>query len=86
MCIRDSAKDGVIITGDCQHCVSRVGAYDMVGNVAELVTDEEGNPAYFAGGNMYSMSMPNCQSVSSIPAEPWDRSLGYGFRCCKDTE
>ena len=79
--------DSVIRTGDFERCVSRVGVYDMVGNVRELVTDDAGIPVSFMGGTTYSEpKYPSCQTSQSIEMEPWGRALAYGFRCCKDAE
>lgn len=81
------AKDGVIKSGACESCRSRIGVYDMVGNVKELTTDQTGSPAYMAGGAMYnSAMMPTCRTIETLNAEPWGRGLAYGFRCCKDPE
>ena len=81
------AKDGVIKTGASETCVSRIGVYDMLGNVKELTTDDTGAAIYMAGGAMYdAFEMPSCQTVESLKPEPWTRAYAYGFRCCKDPE
>ncbi|MCD6326021.1 S8 family serine peptidase [bacterium] len=79
--------DSVTITGKCSRCVSRAGAYDMVGNVRELVTDSRGIPVAVLGGSTYDdPKYPNCQTSQSLELEPWGRVLAYGFRCCKDSD
>ena len=83
----ESCKDGIVITGSFERCVSRVGVYDMLGNVRELVTDDQGVPHSVAGGSTYgNPNYPNCETSQDLEQQPWGRGLAYGFRCCKDSE
>lgn len=82
-----SYMDGVVITGKFPRCVSRIGVWDMIGNVRELTTDADGIPALVAGGTTYTDPYyPTCETSQIADREPWGRGLAYGFRCCRDPE
>ncbi|MBN1593180.1 MAG: S8 family serine peptidase [Candidatus Coatesbacteria bacterium] len=82
-----SCRDGAVITGLFDRCVSRVGVHDMLGNVRELVTDEQGMLHSVAGGSTHGHpEYPTCESGQGVAPQPWGRELAYGFRCCKDAE
>ena len=79
--------DGVVFTGKFEECRSRAGVYDMIGNVQELVTDDQGTLLYVMGGSTYGgPAVPTCETSQDIEPQPWGRGLAYGFRCCKDAE
>jgi len=62
-------------SGSRSRCVGKFGAYDMVGNIFEWVTGDDGNPVLMGGP--YS----KCQTES--PGVGGGAKPQTGFRCCK---
>ena len=79
-------RHGAIPTGAMPGCVSRVGAFDMLGNAWELVLDADSAPSIMVGGGYYSQQA-DCQTQYPAPQVPnsW-YATDYGFRCCKDAQ
>jgi hypothetical protein len=72
---RCNADTHILGSGGKINCSSPFGAFDMVGNVFEWVTDKAGAPALMGGP--YS----KCQTVS--PSANGDAKPQNGLRCCK---
>ena len=73
-CNREGNKS-IEPSGSRYKCVGKFGVYDMVGNIFEWVSDENGNPMLMGGP--YS----KCQTVS--PGMKGQAKASVGFRCCK---
>ena len=65
-------------SGKRSHCIGKFGAMDMVGNVFEWVTGDDGQPAAMGG------PFSKCQTIS--PGPNGDPKPQTGFRCCKSNE
>jgi serine/threonine protein kinase len=75
----------VASAGSFPECKSAVGAFDMVGNVAEWVLVDAGQvPAQKGGSAQSAQTEARCDNTVSVSA------LGggplVGFRCCKDAQ
>jgi formylglycine-generating enzyme required for sulfatase activity len=68
--------------GSRPQCVSRIGAFDMLGNVAEWVKGPRGHElrgCFWAG--CFGGTKPTCSFANRAHAGSF-RSYEAGFRCC----
>lgn len=62
-------------SGNRSKCISKFGIYDMMGNIFEWVTDQNGEPMLMGG------PLSKCQTLS--PGVGGSAKPITGFRCCK---
>ena len=77
LCNTESGK--VDPSGTWIDCVTDAGVYDLSGNAAEWVLDEQGLPA-LAGGNCTAGAKGKCSYAD--PVDGSSTSSKTGFRCC----
>ena len=77
LCNTESGKTDP--TGTWTDCVTGSGVYDLSGNAAEWVKNEEGQPA-LAGGNCTAGANGKCAFVEPVVGQT--SSAKVGFRCC----
>lgn len=71
------------LTGQATQCVSRFGAYDLLGNVEEWVADEGPSPSqqatrgWYWAGALGQVTRPEAQIWTDI-----NTATTVGFRCC----
>ena len=74
---------GTGLTGQATQCVTRFGAYDMLGNVEEWVADEGPSPTqqytrgWYWAGALVQGTRPEAQIWTDV-----NTALTVGFRCC----
>jgi sulfatase modifying factor 1 len=81
-------EGGLAKTGAHPKCVSRYGAFDMVGNLHEWIDapiDPRTNTTRFVGGSYGDAEKngPGCLYVTSVHEAKY-HDYSTGFRCCKD--
>ncbi len=74
----------VVPTGRFQDCVSASGAYDVCGNVWEIVPSSDDGRGYEVRGGAYNCAGAE-QRLQCTYNAGWT-ALYAGFRCCKDPQ
>ncbi len=77
-------EDSLDFTGENSECVSKNGAYDMMGNLHEWTDDKKGT---FRGG-FYTDTVVNGEGCEYVTTAHHTGYFDYstGFRCCADKE